>query len=90
MRTAVYARYSSHRQGEQSIKGQLSEANKYATERNMTIVREYVDRAMTGKSDGREQFQLMLADAAKNAFEALIVWKTDRISSQSWIMRIYS
>jgi len=79
MRAAIYARYSSHRQGEQSIEGQLAEANRYAVEHDMTIVREYVDRAMTGKNDNRSQFQLMLADAAKKAFDALIVWKTDRI-----------
>ena len=39
----------------------------------------YADRAQTGRNDNREQFQLMLADAAKHAFDALIVWKTDRI-----------
>lgn len=79
MRAAVYARYSSHRQGEQSIEGQLTEAYKYASERDMTIVQEYVDRAQTGRNDNREQFQLMLADASKKMFDALIVWKTDRI-----------
>jgi DNA invertase Pin-like site-specific DNA recombinase len=79
MRAAVYARYSSHRQGEQSIEGQLAEAHRYAAERDMTIVQEYVDRAMTGKNDNREQFQQMLADAARKMFDALIVWKTDRI-----------
>jgi len=79
VKAAIYARYSSHRQGEQSIEGQLAEAHKYAEAHDMTVVREYVDRAMTGKNDNREQFQLMLADAAKKAFDALIVWKTDRI-----------
>jgi len=79
VKAAIYARYSSHRQGEQSIEGQLAEAHKYAAEHDMTVVREYVDRAMTGKNDNREQFQLMLADAAKKAFDALIIWKTDRI-----------
>lgn len=79
MKAAIYARYSSHRQGEQSIEGQLAEAHKYATEHNITIIHEYVDRAMTGKNDNREQFQQMLKDATKKVFDALIVWKTDRI-----------
>lgn len=79
MNAVVYARYSSHRQGEQSIEGQLAEAKKYADAHGLTIIHEYIDRAQTGRNDDREQFQLMLADAAKHAFDALIVWKTDRI-----------
>ena len=79
MNAVVYARYSSHRQGEQSIEGQLAEAQKYADAHGLTIIHEYCDRAQTGRNDNREQFQLMLADAAKHAFDALIVWKTDRI-----------
>ncbi len=79
MNAVVYARYSSHRQGEQSIEGQLVEAQKYAAAHGLTIIHEYCDRAQTGRNDNREQFQLMLADAAKHAFDALIVWKTDRI-----------
>lgn len=79
MNAVVYARYSSHRQGEQSIEGQLAEAHKYAEAHGLTIIHEYCDRAQTGRNDNREQFQLMLADAAKGAFDALIVWKTDRI-----------
>ncbi len=79
MNAVVYARYSSHRQGEQSIEGQLAEAQKYAAAHGLTIIREYCDRAQTGRNDNREQFQLMLADAAKHVFDVLIVWKTDRI-----------
>ncbi len=40
MNAAVYARYSSHRQGEQSIEGQLAEARKYAEVHGLTIIRE--------------------------------------------------
>ena len=79
MNAVVYARFSSHRQGEQSIEGQLAEARRYADAHGLTIIHEYCDRAMTGRNDNREQFQLMLADAAKHIFDALIVWKTDRI-----------
>lgn len=79
MNAVVYARFSSHRQGEQSIEGQLAEARRYADAHGLMIIHEYCDRAMTGRNDNREQFQLMLADAAKHIFDALIVWKTDRI-----------
>ena len=79
MNAVVYARFSSHRQGEQSIEGQVAEAQRFAAAHGLTIVKVYADRAQTGRNDNREQFQLMLADAAKHAFDALIVWKTDRI-----------
>ncbi len=79
MNAVVYARFSSHRQGEQSIEGQVVEAERFAAAHGLTIVKVYADRAQTGRNDNREQFQLMLSDAAKHAFDALIVWKTDRI-----------
>lgn len=74
----VYARYSSHRQGEPSIEGQLAEAYKYAETHGLTIVKEYIDRAMTGRNDNREQFQEMLRDTAKKQFDTIILWKIDR------------
>ena len=79
MNAVVYARFSSHRQGEQSIEGQVAEAERFAAKHGLTIIHVYADRAQTGRNDNREQFQLMLADAAKHKFDALIVWKTDRI-----------
>lgn len=74
----IYARYSSHTQGEQSIEGQLSAGHAYAAERGYTVVHEYVDRAMTGRNDNRDEFQRMLSDTAKHQFAAIIVWKVDR------------
>ena len=74
----VYARYSSHRQGEQSIEGQLAEAYKYAALHGLRIIHEYIDRAMTGRNDNREQFQAMLRDTEKGMFDTIILWKVDR------------
>ena len=74
----VYARYSSHSQGEQSIEGQLSEAYKYAASHGYTIIHEYVDRAKTGRTDNRDEFQRMLKDTAKKQFSVIILWKVDR------------
>ena len=79
MNAVVYARFSSHRQGEQSIEGQVAEAERFAAEHGLTIIHVYADRAQTGRNDNREQFQLMLADATQKKFDALIVWKPDRI-----------
>lgn len=66
MKTAViYARYSSDSQTEQSIEGQLHVCNEYAKSHNIVILRTYIDRAMSGKTDKRPDFQQMLKDSAQ-------------------------
>ena len=75
---AIYLRFSSHRQGEQSIEGQRSAAENYAAEHGYKVVKEYIDRAETGRTDDREGFQEMLSDATKGIFGVIIVWKVDR------------
>lgn len=74
----LYARYSSHRQGEQSIEGQQAAARKYAADHGLKIIHEYIDRAMTGRNDDRAEFQRMLKDTAKGQFGTIILWKIDR------------
>lgn len=79
-RTAItYYRYSSHRQGEQSIEGQRAEAERWAKANGYTIVKEYADRAMTGTNDDRDQFQLMLRELERLRPAVLILWKVDRM-----------
>lgn len=74
----IYARYSSHNQGEQSIEGQVAAAKRYAELKGYTIVGMYIDRAMTGRNDNRDDFQRMLSDCAKKQFQVIITWKVDR------------
>lgn len=81
MKTAViYARYSSDKQTEQSIEGQLYDCYNYAKANNITVIGEYIDRAMTGRNDDRPDFQRMIADSAKHTFELVLVWKLDRFA----------
>lgn len=75
----VYARYSSHSQTDQSIEGQLAAAKQYAAQKGYTIIKEYCDRAQTGRNDNRDAFQQMLADTDKRSFDVIITWKIDRI-----------
>ena len=77
---AVYARYSSHNQTEQSIEGQLHDAYEYAARSGYAIIEEYIDRAKSGTRDDRKDFQRMIADAAKQQFRVVLVWKTDRFA----------
>lgn len=47
----IYSRYSSERQTEQSIEGQLRVCNEYAERNDLKIIDTYIDRAMTGRND---------------------------------------
>ena len=77
LRAVIYARYSSSSQTEQSIEGQLRDCYKTAEEQGLTIVKEYIDRALTGKNDNRPNFKKMIKDSAFGSFDVIITWKMD-------------
>ena len=76
----VYARYSCEKQTEQSIEGQLRVCHEFAERNGYVVVHEYIDRAVSGKTDKREQFQRMLQDSAKKEFDYVLVYKLDRFA----------
>ncbi len=80
MKAVIYARYSSDHQREESIEGQLRECTEYAKKKGITIVRHYIDRAFSAKTDNRPEFQNMIKDSNKKVFDMIIVWKLDRFS----------
>ena len=80
----IYARYSSERQNEQSIEGQLRKCNEYAAQNGLTVVDTYIDRAMTGTNDNRPDFQRMIRDSAKKSFQIVLVYKFDRFSRNKY------
>ena len=90
MKTAViYARYSSDKQTEQSIEGQLHICYDYAKRNDITVVNEYIDRAMTGTNDNRKAFQQMLKDSSKKAWDYVLVYKLDRFSRNKYEMAMH-
>lgn len=89
MNGVIYARYSSHNQREESIEGQLRECKQYAQENDITIVGEYIDRAITGKTDNRADFQRMIRDAEKGRFSVVIVYKLDRFARNRYDSATY-
>lgn len=89
MNAVIYARYSSDKQTEQSIEGQLREGYAYAERMGITVVGEYIDRAVSGTSDQRPDFQRMISDSIKRQFEAVIVWKLDRFARNRYDSAIY-
>lgn len=85
MNAVIYARYSSHNQTEQSIEGQLRDCYEYAKRNDLTIIGEYIDRAISGKTDERPDFQRMIKDASKRQFERILVWKLDRFARNRYL-----
>ena len=80
MNVVIYARYSSHSQTEQSIEGQLHTCYEYARNNGYLVVGEYIDRAQSGTTDSRAEFQRMIADSDKHTFEGVLVYQLDRFA----------
>jgi len=75
----IYARYSDHRQKDASIEQQVDAATKRAAEDGITITEVYADRALSGKTDKRPNFQRMMRDAEKGRFSYVLAWKSNRM-----------
>ena len=80
MKAVIYARYSSDNQREESIEGQLRECTAFAEKNGITILRHYIDRAFSARTDNRPEFQAMIKDSGKKLFDTVIVWKLDRFA----------
>lgn len=52
----------------------------------MTIVKEYEDAAISGTTDARPGFRLMLSEVAKVRPHMLIMWKTDRLGRDKYVL----
>jgi len=89
MNAVIYARYSSHAQREESIEGQLRECHAYAERCGLTVVGEYIDRALSGKTDNRADFQRMIRDSEKNRFQAVIMYTLDRFARNRYDSAMY-
>lgn len=79
-KAVIYARFSSEKQNEVSIEGQVRVCSDYAARKGYEVVHEYVDRAVSGKTDKRDAFQRMLRDSATAEWSAVIVYKLDRFA----------
>lgn len=75
----IYARYSSHNQRDVSIEQQIDKCAAYAEANGIKIIQIYSDRAITGKTDNRPNFQKMMRDAKKGTFDYVIAWKSNRM-----------
>ena len=77
---AVYARYSSHAQNDASIEQQIAECEAYAEQNHLKVVATFADRAMSGRSDRRPEFQRLMRAAEKKSFDVVLAYKSNRIA----------
>ena len=89
MNAVIYARYSCDRQTEQSIEGQLRECKAFAASEGINIIGEYIDRAISGTTANRPEFQRMIADSKYKTFQAVIVYKLDRFARNRYDSAMY-
>ena len=91
MKAVIYARFSSDRQREESIEGQLRECTAYAQQNGITIVDTYIDRAKSASkdTDKRDNFLKMIRDSSKGLFDIVLVWKLDRFARSRYNSAVY-
>ncbi len=89
MKAVIYARFSSEKQNEASIEGQLRECMQYAEFNNIQVIGNYIDRAQSAKTDHRPEFQHMIKDSYKHGFECILVWKLDRFARNRYDSAYY-
>ena len=88
-KAVIYARFSSSKQREESIEGQVRVCTEYADRHGLVVVDTYIDREISGKTDDRPAFQQMIADAKVRKFDTLLVYKNDRFSRNRYDAAVY-
>lgn len=80
MNAAIYARYSSDNQREESIDAQIRAIKEYADKEGILITKVYTDAAKSATTDNRPKFLEMVHDSEFGLFDAVIIHKLDRFS----------
>lgn len=88
-KAAVYARFSSDNQRDESIDAQVRAVEDYAQKNSIEIIKIYVDKAKSATSDKRPEFQKMIKDSELGIFDTLIVHKLDRFSRNKYDSAVY-
>lgn len=88
-KAVIYARYSSEKQNEQSIEGQLRVCEDYAQRNELKIVKTFIDRAQSGTNDNRTSFQKMLHESVDEQWDYILVYKLDRFSRNKYEMAVH-
>lgn len=86
MRVAIYLRVSTL---DQTTLNQEIELEKFCDNNNHEVFKIYRDEGISGSKTSRPQLDLMLQDMRNKEFEAVIVWKFDRLGrSTSHLLQV--
>lgn len=89
-RAAIYARFSSHKQHEESIETQVETCRRKADELGAEVVAVYADRAISGRgTERRTEFVRAVDAATEGAYDVLLVYKLDRFARNRYDSAIY-
>ena len=77
-RAAIYARVSTN--NGQNPEMQLEEVRQYCARREMTIVREYVDKGISGAKEHRPALDQLIADCRRRTVDCVVVYRYDRFA----------
>ncbi len=79
MRTVIYARYSTDRQGENSIEGQTAVCRELADREGWTVVQTFEDRAMSGADPRRSGYNALLEAGRAGRYDLIVVEEVSRL-----------
>ncbi len=79
MKTAIYARYSTDKQSENSIEDQIRECKKLAERNEFDVVAVFSDKAFSGGTAIRPDYQNMLVAARAGQFDVIVAEDTSRL-----------
>lgn len=80
MRAAIYARFSTDKQSDNSIEDQIRNCTRYAENHGMTVISNFEDKAISGTSKNRPGFDTMKIASYNNQFDVLLVDDLSRLS----------
>lgn len=83
----IYARFSCSKQREASIDDQLRVCRNWCDREGYSVVAEYCDYAISGRTDDRPNFQRMIANAGES--DIVLVYMMDRFSRGEYDAPIY-
>src|SRR4051794_14513792 len=76
MRAAIYTRVSTL---DQHTENQIPDLQRFAEARGWTIVQTFTDHGISGSKEKRPGLDAMRVAARRRDFDALIVWRLDRL-----------
>ena len=91
MKAVIYARYSSEKQQEISIEGQIRVCREYCERSGWDVVDVYTDRALSASKNTlrRDAFQQMINDSARRKFDLVVVYKLSRFARNRYDSAVY-